>query len=427
VKSAGNKKRNIMSKKLKIGLFGFGCVGQGLYYVLNNSTGFKADIAKIAVKDKTKKRIVPTELITYDKWEILNNPEIDVVVELIDDADEAFNIVSEALKKGKHVVTANKKLLATHLDELYRLQKENNVSLLYEASACGSIPIIRSLEEYFDNEELEKVSGIFNGTTNYILTKTIADKLSYADALKQAQDKGFAESDPTNDVEGYDAKFKAVIIALHAFGLIIKQEEVLNIGITTLHENDIKYASEKGYKIKLTPIIQRLENDKVSVFVAPRFIKEHNHLYNVDNEFNGVIVEGKFSGEQFLQGRGAGSYPTGAAVLSDISALSHGYKYEFKKYTQGHAPVFTNDVLIDVYFRYNTSDDLKQIIFDEINEKYTSKDYHYVVGRINLNNLIANRAYILKHHLFVSLVNEKVYSSENILLEEKKEFHSINS
>ena len=199
-----------------------------------------------------------------------------------------------------------------------------------------------------------------------------------------------------------------MIIALHAFGLIIKQEEVLNVGITTLHDNDIKYASEKGYKIKLTPIIQRLGEDKVSVFVAPRFIKEHNHLYNVDNEFNGVIVEGKFSGEQFLQGRGAGSYPTGAAVLSDISALSHGYKYEFKKYAQKHAPTFTNDVLIEAYFRYNSGDDLKQIVFDEINEKYTSKDYHYVVGKVNLTHLIANRDYILKHNLFISLVDEKV-------------------
>ena len=397
-----------MSKKLKIGLFGFGCVGQGLYHVLNNSTGFKADIVKIAVKNKNKERTVGAELITYDKWEILNNPEIDVVVELIDDAEEAFRIVSEALKKGKHVVTANKKLLATHLKELYRLQQENNVSLLYEASACGSIPIIRTLEEYFDNEELEKVSGIFNGTTNYILTKTISEKLSYTEALKQAQDKGFAESDPTNDVEGYDAKFKAVIISLHAFGLIIKPEDVLNIGITTLHDHDIKYASEKGYKIKLTPIIQRVDDNKVSVFVTPCFIKENNHLYNVDNEFNGVIVEGKFSGEQFLQGRGAGSYPTGAAVLSDISALSHGYKYEFKKYAQKKAPIFTNDVLINIYIRYNSAEDLKDISFDEINEKYIGNDYNYIIGKINLKNLIANRAYILEHKLFISLVDEKV-------------------
>lgn len=397
-----------MAKKLKIGLFGFGCVGQGLYYVLNNSTGFKADIVKIAVKNKEKKRSVTADLITYDKWEILNNNEIDVIVELIDDADEAFNIVSEALKRGKHVVTANKKMLAIHLDELYALQQKHNVSLLYEASACGSIPIIRSLEEYFDNEELEKVSGIFNGTTNYILTKTISERLSYDSALKQAQEKGFAETDPTNDVEGFDAKFKTVIIALHAFGLIIKQEDVLNLGITTLHDNDIKYASEKGYKIKLTPIIQRLADNKVSAFVSPRFIKESSQLYNVDNEFNGVIVEGKFSGEQFLQGRGAGSYPTGAAVLSDISALSHGYKYEYKKHVQKHASDFTTNVFLNVYFRYNEAADLTKIKFAEIKEQYTSQAYSYVVGKLNLQYLIDNKDFILKNKLFVSLVDDVV-------------------
>ena len=397
-----------MAKKLKIGLFGFGCVGQGLYYVLNNSTGFKADIVKIAVKDKTKDRSVSKDLITFDKSVILNDPEIDVIVELIDDADEAFNIVNEALKKGKHVVTANKKMLAIHLEELYKLQQQNNVSLLYEASAGGSIPIIRTLEEYFDNEELEKVSGIFNGTTNYILTKTINEKLSYPVALKQAQEKGFAESDPTNDVEGYDPKFKAIIIALHAFGLIIKPEEVLNIGITTLHENDIKYASEKGYKIKLTPVIQRLENDKVGIIVAPSFVKETNQLFNVENEFNGVIVEGKFSGEQFLQGRGAGSYPTGAAVLSDISALSHGYKYEYKKHVQKHASDFTNDVIVEVYFRYNSNADIEKITFDEVSEKYNSGDYNYIVGKVNLQTLLTNRDYILKNKLFISLVNDKI-------------------
>ncbi|MCD6017900.1 MAG: homoserine dehydrogenase [Bacteroidetes bacterium] len=397
-----------MSKKLKIGLFGFGCVGQGLYHVLNNSTGFKADIIKIAVKDKNKTRTVGSDLITYDKWEILNNPEIDVVVELIDDAEEAFHIVSEALRRGKHVVTANKKLLATHLEELYCLQKENNVSLLYEASACGSIPIIRSLEEYFDNEELEKVSGIFNGTSNYILSKTINEKLSYGEALKQAQEKGFAETDPTNDVEGFDPKFKAIIIALHAFGLIIKPENVLNIGITTLDEHDIRYASEKGYKIKLTPVIQRLEGNQVSVFVAPRFIKEQDQLFNVENEFNGVVVEGKFSGEQFLQGRGAGSLPTGAAVLSDISALSHGYRYEFKKYLQKNAPVFTNDVLVHLYIRYNREEDLNHLFFDEVNEKYTGSTYHYIVGKINLKKIIEAREFILTHNLFIALVDEKV-------------------
>ena len=403
-----------MSKKLKIGLFGFGCVGQGLYHVLNNSTGFKADIKKIVVKNRFKDRELASELISFDKWEILNDPEIDIVVELIDNAKDAFYIVSEALKRGKHVVTANKKLLAEHLEELYLLQKANDASLLYEAAACGSIPIIRSLEEYFDNEDLEKVSGIFNGTTNYILTKTISEKLSYAEALQQAQDNGFAETDPTNDVEGFDAKFKAIIIALHAFGLIIKPDDVLNIGITSLHGYDINYAAEKGYKIKLTPVIQRLPGNKVSVFVLPRFIKPQNQLFNVENEFNGVIVEGRFSGEQFLQGRGAGSLPTGAAVLSDISALSHGYRYEFKKFVQKKAPVFTNDVLVYAYLRYTSPKDLERIEFSEVTERYTGSDYHYVVGKVNLKNLIANRDYILHNRLFLSLVEETVTLSEII-------------
>jgi homoserine dehydrogenase len=415
-----------MAQKLKIGLFGFGCVGQGLHYVLNNSTGFKADIVKIAVKNKHKERSVSKDLITFDKLEILNNPDINVVVELIDDADEAFNIVSEALKKGKHVVTANKKMLALHLEDLVALQQKHNVSLLYEASAGGSIPIIRTLEEYFDNEELEKVSGIFNGTTNYILTKTINENLSYPIALKQAQEKGFAETDPTNDVEGYDPKFKAIIIALHAFGLIIKPEEVLNIGITTLHENDIKYASEKGYKIKLTPVIQRLAVDKVAALVIPSFIKENNQLFNVENEFNGVIVEGKFSGEQFLQGRGAGSYPTGAAVLSDISALSHGYKYEYKKHIQKHASNFINDAVVEVYFRYNSAADLDKITFDEISEKYNGTNYNYVVGKINLQILLKERDYILRHQLFISLVNDAISLNEKKANTQKNKEQLIN-
>lgn len=397
-----------MSKKLKIGLFGFGCVGQGLYYVLNKSTGFKADIKKIVVKDPSKQRQVEPELISYDKWDILNDPEIDVVVELIDHAEDAYSIVSEALRRGKHVVTANKKMLALHLAELYELQKQHNVSLLYEAAACGSIPIIRTLEEYFDNEELERVSGIFNGTTNYILTKTINEKRTYQEALRQAQEKGFAETDPTNDVEGYDPKYKAVILALHAFGLIIPPDDVLNIGITTLSDQDITYATEKGYRIRLTPVIRRVGAGQVGVFVLPGFVKPGNHLYNVEDEFNGVIAEGTFSGEQFLQGRGAGSLPTGAAVLSDISALSYGYRYEFKKYAQKAAPAFTNDIQITIYLRYHAAQDLQQLPFEEISEHYSGGNYHYVVGKIDLRNLIANRDYILEQKLFIALVGDKV-------------------
>ncbi len=417
-----------MAKNLKIGLFGFGCVGQGLYHVLKNSKGFKADIVKIAVKNKTKQRPLDKSVFTFDKYEILDNPEIDVIVELIDDAAEAFNIVSYALSKGKHVVTANKKMVAQHLQELFDLQHKNNVSLLYEASSCGSIPIIRTLEEYFDNEQVEKLSGIFNGTTNYILTKTISEKLSYADALKQAQEKGFAESDPTNDVEGFDAKYKAIILALHAFGVFAKPEEVLNIGITTLHTNDITYANEKNYKIKLVPTVKKLNDNQVSIFVLPKYVNADNHLYSVDNEFNGVIVDGEFSGEQFLKGKGAGGHPTGAAVLSDISALSYGYKYEYKKQHQNPDLEFTNDVFIKIYFRYNRLIDLEKLNFEEITERYSGGNYNYVVGYVALENIINNKDYILKNNLFVALVGEEIQQTlKNGKSENKKVSLSINA
>ena len=284
-------------QQLNIGIFGFGCVGQGLYFAIENSTGFTTTIKKIVVKNKNKERSLDANHFSFDKNDILDDDDINVVVELIDDADEAFSIVSAALKKGKHVVTANKKMLAMHMEELISLKNEFNVSLLYEASACGSIPIIRTMEEYFDNEELECVSGIFNGTTNYILTKTINEGISYNEALKNAQDKGFAETDPTNDVEGFDAMYKTIILALHAFGVILKHDDLLRFGITSLQPNDILYAKKNGLNIKLVPTIKKFGDGKIAAFVLPKFVTSENHLSKVDNEFNGVLIEGLISGE----------------------------------------------------------------------------------------------------------------------------------
>ncbi len=401
------------NQKLNIGLFGFGCVGQGLYHVLQNSKGFTANITKIAVKDKSKKRALPSELFTFDKHEILNNESINVVVELIDDAEEAFHIVKSALQNKKHVVTANKKMLATHLEELLQLKEKNNVSLLYEASSCGSIPIIRTLEEYYDNEQIHTIAGIFNGTTNYILTKTISENLSYAQALQQAQEKGFAETDPTSDVEGFDAKYKAIIIALHAFGIIAKPNEILNIGITALAMEDIRYASEKKYKIKLVSTIKRFETGEVSIFVIPKFIQQTNPLFYVDNEFNGVLLDGDFSGEQFLKGRGAGGNPTGAAVLSDISALSFGYNYEFKKLNQTDKNKLTSAVTFKVYLRYNSLLDLEKLQVEIIYEQYISENYKYVVAELSLERLIAAHEYIKMNDLFIAVVSDEISLSSN--------------
>jgi homoserine dehydrogenase len=233
-----------MRKQLTIGLFGFGCVGTGLYEVLNQSNLLDAKIKRIIVKNRTKKRIIGAEHFGYEAAEILNDEEINLIVELINDSNEALAIVREALSKGKHVVSANKKLIAEHLDELLNLAKENNVSFLYEASVAGSIPIIRNLEEYYNNDSLSSVQGIVNGTTNYILTQANYG-VSYADALQKAQELGFAEADPTLDVDGFDSKFKLVLLIKHAFGLTVQPENVFNYGIRQIKPQDVKYASEK--------------------------------------------------------------------------------------------------------------------------------------------------------------------------------------
>ena len=195
-------------------------------------------MVKICVKHKDKPRPIAASNFTFDKNDILEDDSLDAVIELIDNADEAFDIVSSALKKGKAVVSANKKMIAEHLEELYQLQEKHNAPFLYEASACGSIPIIRNLEEYYDNDLLDSLEGICNGTTNYILTKTSEEGLTYDAALKKAQELGFAESNPTLDVKAFDPKFKLIILLNHTFGLFVKPEQVFNFGIQNLSAAD---------------------------------------------------------------------------------------------------------------------------------------------------------------------------------------------
>jgi homoserine dehydrogenase len=389
--------------KLRIGLFGYGCVGQGLHDVLNSSKGFKADIVKICVKDKSKARRLPLSNFTFNKDEILNDSSINLVVELIDDAEEAYNIVTSAMKRGKNVVTANKMMVAKHFRELVAMQAEYGVSLLYEASAGASIPIIRNLEEYYDNELLHSLRGILNGTTNYILTKMHCSGVSYENALLEAQQLGFAESDPTLDVEGWDAKYKLCIITGHAYGIFLDPKEVFHYGIKKISTSDIQYAREKGLKIKLVPYVGKTEEQKITSFVLPRFVSPDKYLYNVDNEYNGVITEAAFADKQFFCGKGAGGHATGSAVLSDISANSYGYRYEYKKLQQGSVTGYTRDYLIEVFLRYNNECDKDRFTFQEISEQFTGKTHKYVVGVLNLESLYRMRKEI--HDLDVFIIN----------------------
>jgi homoserine dehydrogenase len=394
--------KEIMTReKLRIGMFGYGCVGQGLHDVLNSSSGFKADIVRICVKDRTKKRRIPMSNFTFERNDILNDESINLVVELIDDADEAFNIVKTAMERGKNVVSANKRMIANHFRELVDLQQKYKVSMLYEASAGASIPIIRNLEEYYDNELLYSLRGILNGSTNYILTKMHNENLPYSEALDQAIKLGFAESDPTLDVEGYDPKFKLCIITGHAYGLFLEPEEVFHYGISKISKFDIKYSKEKGFKIKLVPFVGKTNENTITSFVLPRFISSDKYLYNVDNEYNGVIAEAAFADKQFFSGKGAGGHATGSAVLSDISANSYGYRYEYKKYQQGTVQNYTRNHKLEIYLRYKNEKDKDLFGFEEVSEYFSSKLNNYVIGVVNLERLYELREQLRDMDVFI--------------------------
>ncbi|MEN7548532.1 homoserine dehydrogenase [Rapidithrix thailandica] len=394
-----------MTRDIKIGLFGFGCVGQGLHDVLNNSKGITADIHKIAVKHRDKKRSLPAEYFTYEKEEILSNKDINLIVELIDNADDAYEIVSTALKNGKGVVSANKKMIAEHLEEFVNLQKETGASFLYEASACGSIPIIRTLEEYYDNELLYSLQGIFNGSSNYILTKVFDENVDYQTALQEAKEKGFAETDPTLDVGGFDAKYKLVILTAHSYGVYVKPEEVFNYGIQQLAGYDIQYAKEKGLRIKQIAKVYKVDDDHLALYVMPQFVRENNYLYNVDNEYNGVIVQAAFSDRQFFRGKGAGGHPTGSAVLSDISATRYAYKYEYRKSYRKNGLNIHQDIELEVYFRYLNKDQFVRDRFVRINEKYESEEYNYVIATVKLSDLKKSDYYTQEGTMLIELAN----------------------
>ncbi len=394
-------------KELRIGLFGYGCVGRGLHDVLENSRGIKAEIVRICVKDKSKERRLPMSFFTFDKNDILNDSSINLVVELINDPEEAFSIVKQAMESGKSVVTANKVMVATHLEELVRLQQENRVALLYEASAGASIPIIRNLEEYYDNELLHSLRGILNGTTNYILTLMHNEGKDFSSALKEAQDKGFAEKDPGLDVDGWDAKYKLCIIAAHAYGLFLNPEEVFHYGIGKISGHDIRYAKEKGYKIKLVPYVGKTDEQTITGFVLPRFVSPDKYLYNVDYENNGVITEAAFAEKQFFAGKGAGGHPTGSAVLSDISANSYGYRYEYKKNIQGTVRNYTRDHEIEIYLRYQNESDRDLFRFSEVSEVYANHSYRYVIGTVNLKNLYELREKLGSMDIFIANTGRK--------------------
>jgi homoserine dehydrogenase len=402
--------------KINIGLFGFGVVGNGLYEVLQRTPGLNASITKICIKDPLKKRTIDLGFFTTNKNELLLDDEINVIVELIDDADAAYEIVKMAMQQGKSVVSTNKKMIAAHFTELQQLQRQHNVSFLYEASCCASIPIIRNLEEYYDTDLLNAFSGIINGSTNYILSRIFQKGLSFGEALLEAQQLGFAERNPSLDIEGHDAANKLSILTAHAFGTVIKPEEILYNGITQVTKSDAKRALEKKQVIKLVAHARRLRNNKLAVFILPQFIDEGSEFCRVNNEFNAVVTESVFADKHLLIGKGAGAYPTAAAVLSDIAALRYGYKYEYKK-QEKNEPSISNNYYLDVFVSADEAGKIRKQDFESIESSYAEKNSVQLTGIIHAEKLFSNRWW---QQAGVSLINQ-----ENVL-HERIEYNRVS-
>jgi len=374
--------------QLNIGLFGFGVVGEGIYKVLEQKPQLHATIKKICIKHPEKERDAPAELFTTDANDILNDKTIDVVVELINDAAAAMDITRKAMNSGKSVVSANKKMIAENMSELLDLQRKNKVSFLYEAAVCGSVPIIRNLEEYFDNDLLTSVSGIVNGSTNFILSEMAGKKIPYLESLKKAQELGFAETDPSLDVEGIDAAYKLSIILFHAFGLLIDYSQIIRKGIVSIDSFDFQYALEKRKTIKLVATTKWNSDNTLTAYVLPTFVNKNTVLSTVHNEYNGVLIGSTLADEQFLFGKGAGRYPTSSAVLSDISALKYDYKYAYKKAQRNQSVQLKNEQNISVYVSFSKNEKIDLDLFSEIHESYVGKERSYLIGDIKFQNLI---------------------------------------
>ncbi len=378
------------NKQLNIGLFGFGVVGKGLYDVLQSTPTLQASIKKIVIKNADKPRSITAENFSTDASTILNDENINVVVELIDDADAAFEIVKTALQKGKSVVSANKKMIAEHFEELLKLQQENKTALLYEAACCASMPIVRNLEEYYDNDLLKSIRGIINGSTNFILTKILEEQLEFKAALTLAQQLGFAESNPKLDIGGFDAANKLSILLAHSFGVIAKPTAFIFNGIENISLSDAIVAKEKKQSIKLVATAKKLSNGKLAAFVLPQFVTQADNLYHVQNEFNALTTESTFADEHFFKGKGAGAFPTASAVLSDISALGYHYKYEYKKIYHKTDTALSNDFYLKVFISTDDMAKIKKDDFEWVEEWHNEYKHTWLIAVIHAEKLFTS-------------------------------------
>ncbi|MDO7906872.1 homoserine dehydrogenase [Paenibacillus sp. JX-17] len=321
-------------RPVKVGLLGLGTVGTGVVRIvegnqadLSSQVGSPIVIEKIVVKNTDKVRSIPIspEKLTEDPWEVIKNPEIDVIVEVMGGIDQTKAYILAALEHGKHVVTANKDLMALYGSEIIAKAQEHQCDVFYEASVAGGIPIIRTLIEGFSSDRITRIMGIVNGTTNYILTKMSQEGASYESVLKEAQQLGYAESDPTSDVEGLDAARKMAILGTLGFRSHVELKDVSVEGITGISSEDIAFAKRLGYEMKLLGIAE-MQDDAFTVSVQPTMVSQNHPLAAVNGVFNAVYVHGEAVGETMFYGAGAGEMPTATSVVADLVAVVRNMK-----------------------------------------------------------------------------------------------------
>jgi homoserine dehydrogenase len=316
-------------KPVKVGLLGLGTVGTGVVRIvegnqedLSSQVGSPIVIEKIAVKNTEKDRVIAVDRakLTEDPWEVIRHPDIDVIVEVMGGIDQTKEYILEALERGKHIVTANKDLMALHGSEILAKAQEKQCDVFYEASVAGGIPIIRTLIEGFSSDRITRIMGIVNGTTNFILTKMSQEGASYEEVLAEAQALGYAETDPTSDVEGLDAARKMAILGTLGFRTNVELKDVTVRGISSVTREDIMYAKRLGYEMKLLGIADR-RDDKITISVQPTMVRQNHPIASVNGVFNAVYVHGEAVGETMFYGAGAGELPTATSVVADIVAV----------------------------------------------------------------------------------------------------------
>ncbi|MEO8066326.1 MAG: homoserine dehydrogenase [Flavobacteriales bacterium] len=372
---------------LTLGTFGHGCVGQGFLELLNANGGTAAHVKHICVKERDRERSIGNATLTYEALDILADEQVSAIVELTNDPVLALEVIKHALNSGRNAITASKRVVAENLEELIALQRATGRSLLYEASCAASIPVLHALETHFSGEEVLRIDGILNGTTNYILTKAQEEDLSPEEALRLAQEAGFAETDPASDLRGDDTRFKLVILIAHAFGTIVRPRAITRHGIEELGAEDIAFGDEQGWRVRLVASAYRSPKGQLVAHVLPTFVPVDDALSFVRNEYNAVRIEGVHSGTHMLQGKGAGKLPTGLAVLSDVQQLVLGGGYGYSKVNE-HAPELSSgEELIEVYARIPSTHQELLARFDRVRPIEGTAEFVRVTGTIAVSEL----------------------------------------